>query len=233
MTRLRNYFLTGIVVCAPLAITAYLAWTVIRWVDSWVKPYIPARYSPDTYLPFSVPGFGVIVALLAITLVGFLTATFVGRTIVVTGERLLDRMPLIRNIYRGLKQIFETVLANRSDLFSGVGLVEWPRRGTWSLVFIPRQRSSEINDALREAEGETMAVFRPISPNITTGYIMYVAADDVIMLNMTVEEGARFLISAGLVTPEANGFTPVELKEVEAEDQPALRSRTASSLPNR
>lgn len=234
MTRLRNYFLTGIVVCAPLAITAYLAWTVIRWVDSWVKPYIPARYSPDTYLPFSVPGFGVIVALLAITLVGFLTATFVGRTIVTTGERLLDRMPLIRNVYRGLKQIFETVLANRTDLFSGVGLVEWPRRGTWSVVFIPKQRPSEINDALRGVEGETMAVFRPISPNITTGYIMYVAAEDVVMLNMTVEEGARFLISAGLVTPETNGFISAQPKEPEAgEDQPARSKRTASSLPNR
>lgn len=234
MTRLRNYFLTGIVVCAPLAITAYLAWTVIRWVDSWVKPYIPARYSPDTYLPFSVPGFGVIVALFAITLVGFLTATFVGRTIVTTGERLLDRMPLIRNVYRGLKQIFETVLANRTDLFSGVGLVEWPRRGTWSLVFIPKQKPSEINDALREVEGETVAVFRPISPNITTGYIMYVSPKDLIRLNMTVEEGARFLISAGLVTPEANGFIHEQIGELtEVEDQPARKSRTASSLPNR
>lgn len=202
MTRLRNYFLTGVIVIAPLAITAYLAWSFVGLVDSWVKPYIPARYSPDTYLPFAVPGFGLIVALVLITLVGFLTATFVGRSIVRLGENLLDRMPLIRNVYRGLKQIFETVLAHRTDLFSRVGLIEWPRRGTWSIVFIATQQESLINDALAEREGKTVAVFRPITPNITTGYIMYVAEKDIVPLDITVEEAAKFLISAGLVTPE-------------------------------
>ncbi|WP_366928930.1 DUF502 domain-containing protein, partial [Mesorhizobium sp.] len=113
MTRLRNYFLTGFVVCAPLAITAYIAWSLIGWVDSWVKPYIPARYNPDTYLPFPVPGFGLIVALVLITLIGFLTANIVGRAIVNFGERLLGRMPLVRGIYGSLKQIFETVLSNK------------------------------------------------------------------------------------------------------------------------
>lgn len=204
-TRLRNYFLTGVIVSAPLAITAYLAWSFIRFVDSWVKPYIPVRYNPDNYLPFAVPGFGLVVALVAITLVGFLTANFVGRTVVSAGENLLDRMPLVRNVYRGLKQIFTTVLANRSELFTKVGLVEWPRRGTWSIVFIARQQHSELNAVLEEREGKTIAVFRPITPNITTGYIMYVAEKDVIPLKMTVEEGARFLISAGLVTPEFDG----------------------------
>ena len=164
MTRLRNYFLTGVIVIAPLAITAYLAWSFVGLVDSWVKPYIPARYSPDTYLPFAVPGFGLIVALVLITLVGFLTANFIGKAIVRQGESLLDRMPLIRNIYRGLKQIFETVLAHRSDLFSKVGMVEWPRRGAWSIVFIATQQESLINRALEEREGKTIAVFRPITP---------------------------------------------------------------------
>lgn len=202
MTRLRNYFLTGMVVCAPLAITAYLAWSFVGIIDSWVKPYIPDRYNPDNYLPFAVPGFGLIVAVVVITLIGFLAANFIGRTIVQAGENLLGRMPLVRNVYRGLKQIFETVLANRTELFTKAGLVEWPRRGIWSIVLIPKQQPSELNAVLEEREGETMAVFRPISPNITTGYIMYVARQDVIPLKMTVEEAARFLISAGLVTPE-------------------------------
>ena len=100
MTRLRNYFLTGFIVCAPLAITAYITWSFVGWVDSWVKPYIPARYNPDNYLPFAVPGFGLIVALFLITLIGFLTANLVGRTIVSFGEHLLDRMPLVRSIYQ-------------------------------------------------------------------------------------------------------------------------------------
>lgn len=202
MTRLRNYFLTGLIVTAPLAITAYLVWSFIHWVDGWVKPYIPQAYNPDNYLPFAVPGFGLIVALLMITLVGFLAANFVGRSIVHAGERMVGRIPLVTNLYGGLKKIFSTVLANRSDLFSKVGLVEWPRRGLWSIVLIPRQHDSEINKVLGEKEGKTIAVFRPITPNITTGYIMYVAEKDVIPLEMSIEEAARFLISAGLVAPE-------------------------------
>ena len=160
MTRIRNYFLTGVIVCAPIAITTYIAWTLVHWVDSWVKPYIPGRYNPDNYLPFTVPGFGLIVALIVITLVGFLTANIIGRSIVSLGERLLNRMPLVRNVYSGLKQIFETVLANRSELFTRVGLFEYPRKGAWSIVFIAKQQETEINAALQSRHGKTIAVFR-------------------------------------------------------------------------
>ncbi|HEV7415093.1 MAG TPA: DUF502 domain-containing protein [Tianweitania sediminis] len=205
MARLRNYFLTGVVVIAPLGITAYLTWYFISKIDSWVKPYIPHRYNPESYLPFAVPGFGLLVALVFITLVGFLTANFVGRSILNFGERILDRIPLARNIYRGLKQIFATILANRADLFSQVGLVEWPRPGCWSIVFIARQHDSEINVALAEREGRILSVFRPITPNITTGYLLYVNEKDVIPLTMTIEEAARLLVSAGLVVPEFQG----------------------------
>lgn len=207
MKRLSNYFLTGVVVIAPVAITAYLVWSIIGWVDSWVKPYIPIAYNPDHYLPFAVPGFGLLVALLGITLVGFLAANFIGRSIVSFGEKLLSRMPLVRIVYRGLKQIFETVLANRSELFTQVALFEYPRRGAWSIVFIAKQQETEINDALRERHGKTIAVFRPISPNVTTGYLLYVPEEDVIPLDMTVEDAAKMLISAGLVTPEYRNKT--------------------------
>ena len=105
-TRLRNYFLTGLIICAPLAITAYLTWSFIIWVDGWVKPYLPAVYNPDNYLPFSIPGFGLLTALIFITAVGFLTANLIGRTIIAYGESILDQMPLIRGVYKGLKQIF-------------------------------------------------------------------------------------------------------------------------------
>ncbi|MBN9074527.1 MAG: DUF502 domain-containing protein [Rhizobiales bacterium] len=202
MKRLSNYFLTGIIVAAPLAITAYLAWTVVGWVDAWVKPYIPARYNPDTYLHFSVPGFGLIVALVMITLIGFVAANFVGRAVVGFGERLLSGMPLVRNVYKGLKQIFETVLANRQDLFSEVGLYEYPRKGAWSIVFIASQQETEINHALRGEHSRTIAVFRPITPNVTTGYLLYVDERDVIRLDMSIEDAAKLLISAGLVAPE-------------------------------
>ncbi len=202
MMRLRNYFLTGVVISAPLAITAYIAWSFVHWVDSWVKPYIPSAYNPDNYLPFAVPGFGLIVALVLITLVGFMTANIIGRSIVSYGEKLLNRMPLVRNIYSGLKQIFETVLAHRQELFNKVGLFEYPRRGAWSIVFIAKQQESEINDKLEGRHGRTLAVFRPISPNVTTGYLLYVPEEDVIPLDMSVEDAAKMLISGGLVVPE-------------------------------
>ncbi len=202
MTRLRNYFLTGIIVTAPLAITAYLAWTVIGWVDAWMKPYIPARYNPDTYLDFPVPGVGLIFALLMITFIGFVTANFVGRAVVGFGERLLNRMPLVRNVYNGLKQMFETVLANRSELFNKVALFEYPRKGSWSIVFIAKQQDTEINRALSKQHSRTVAVFRPITPNVTTGYLLFVDERDLIPLDMSVEDAAKMLISAGLVGPE-------------------------------
>jgi uncharacterized membrane protein len=245
MMRLRNYFLTGMVVCAPLAITAYLAWSFVHWVDSWVKPYIPARYNPDNYLPFAVPGFGLIVAFLLITLVGFLTANIIGRSIISFGERLLNRMPLVRNVYSGLKHIFETVLAHRKELFSRVGLFEYPRRGAWSIVFIASQQDTEVNEALEEREGKTIAVFRPITPNVTTGYLLYVPEKDVIPLDMSVEDAAKLLISAGLVGPKYRKKTKALAEQAlarietgkasvpETASQPARRRRTASSRPKR
>lgn len=202
MSRLRNYFLTGFIVSAPLAITAYLAWSFIGWVDSWVKPYLPARYNPDNYLPFAVPGFGLIVAVLLITLVGFLTANFIGRTIVNTGEKLLDRMPLVRSIYRGLKQIFETFLSNRADAFNKVALIEYPRRGAWSIAFIASDRHNEVTARISESEEDAVAVFLPSTPNPTTGFLLYIPRSDVIELSMTVEDAAKLIISGGLVAPK-------------------------------
>lgn len=240
MTRLRNYFLTGFIVCAPLAITAYLTWSFVGWVDSWVKPYIPARYSPDTYLPFAVPGFGLIVALVLITLIGFLTANIVGRAIVNFGERLLGRMPLVRGIYRSLKQIFETILSNKGDMFSQVGLVEYPRKDVWSLVFVAGEKQTEINEKLDMDGDPLVAVFMPCTPNPTTGFLMYVRKSEVVMLDMTIEEGARLIVSAGLVAPDVKKKQtgpkggPIKISNPTLEEaQPARSKRTASSLPNK
>lgn len=243
MTRLRNYFLTGFVVAAPLAITAYIAWSFIGWVDSWVKPYLPARYNPDNYLPFTVPGFGLIVAILLITLIGFLTANFIGRAIVAYGEYLLSRMPFVRSIYSALKQILETVLSNKSNMFSKVGIVEYPRKGVWSLVFIASEKGTEISDKVDDREDPLIAVFMPCTPNPTTGFLMYVPKSEVVELEMSIEEGAKLIISAGLVAPEYLGpdgkgaplaGVPVPATLAAAAGaQPARSSRTASSRPKR
>jgi len=207
MGRLRNYFLTGLVIIAPVAITIYLVWTFVRVVDGWVTPYIPARYSPDSYLSFHVPGFGLIVALVAITLTGFFTANIIGKTVVSYGEKLLGRMPLVRNIYNGLKQIFQTVLSERSNTFKRVGLIEYPRKGIWSMVFIATEAEGEIAHRLASTSGNTVAVFLPTTPNPTSGFLLYVPKTDIIELSMNVEEAAKLVISAGLVAPEYNKTT--------------------------
>lgn len=200
--RLRNYFLTGLIIIAPVVITAYLVWTFVRVVDGWVTPYIPREYSPEAYLPFPIPGFGLIVALVVITATGFFTANFIGRKVVSTGEYVLRRMPLVRNIYNGLKQIFETVLSEKANSFKRVGLIEYPRPGLWSIVFIATQAGGEISDRLGLGAGNTSAVFLPTTPNPTSGFLLYVPRKDIVELSMTVEEAAKLIISAGLVAPE-------------------------------
>lgn len=217
MARLRNYFLTGFIICAPLAVTAYLTWSFIGWVDSWVKPYIPRVYNPDTYLPISVPGFGLIVAIILITLIGFLTANFIGRSILNFGESLLEQMPLVRNIYRGLKQILQTVLSEKSNTFQKVGLIEYPRKGLWAMVFIATDAEGEIDKTIDPVAGPSVAVFLPTTPNPTSGFLLFVPRDDIRELKMSVEEAAKLVISAGLVTPEHPGILlePEEVREEE------------------
>lgn len=202
ITRLRNYFLTGLIICAPLAITAYLTWTLIEWVDSWVKPYIPDRYNPDNYLPFAMPGFGLVVALIMITLIGFLTANIIGRTIVGYGERLLNRMPVVRNLYSGLKQIFQTVLSDQSQSFQRVGILEYPRKGLFALVFVATDTKGEVEIRLNDRGLETISVFLPTTPNPTSGFLLFVPKQDLIELDMGVEDAAKLVISAGLVAPD-------------------------------
>ncbi|WP_339758463.1 DUF502 domain-containing protein [uncultured Hoeflea sp.] len=208
--RLRNYFLTGLIIVAPLAITAYLTWTFIGWVDSWVKPYIPQVYNPDNYLPFAVPGFGLLTALFLITMIGFLTANLVGRSIIGFGESLLDRMPLVRSLYKGLKQIFQTVLAEQSGSFKQAALIEYPRRGLWSIVFIATDTKGEVSSRLPEEE--SISVFLPTTPNPTSGFLLFVPRKDVLILDMSVEEAAKMVISAGLVSPDFPKTLPVQSK---------------------
>lgn len=200
--RLRNYFLTGLIIAAPLSITVYITWTIIGWIDAWVKPLVPDRYSPDHYLPFTLPGFGVIVAIVALTLLGAATANLFGRTIVRFGELMLDRMPLVRSVYRGLKQIFETVLSQQSATFQKVGLIEYPRRGLWSIVFVSTETRGELAYLAGGDTDEVYSVFLPTTPNPTSGYLLFVRRRDVAILDMTVEEAAKVVVSAGLVIPE-------------------------------
>ncbi len=201
MTRLRNYFLTGLVIAGPIGITLWLTWTFIKWVDGWVKPFVPSYYNPDSYLPFPVPGFGLIVAIFVLTIVGFFAANFLGRSLISIGERIVGRMPLVRNVYSGLKQIFETILDERGSSFSKAALLEYPRRGLWAIVFISTETKGEVARRLKD-NAEMVSVFLPTTPNPTSGFLLFVPRDDLIELNMSVEDAAKLVISAGLVNPK-------------------------------
>lgn len=200
MGRFRNYFLTGLVVTGPVAITLYLTWWFVTWVDGLVRPFVPIAYRPETYLPFPVPGSGLIVAVLALTLLGFLTANLIGRTLLDLGERILGRIPAVRAIYRGLKQVFETVFSGQGSSFRRVGLVEFPAPGMWSIVLISQSPSAEIQHSLPSHE-EHISVFLPCAPNPTTGFFFYLPKSKIIEVEMSTEDAATLIMSAGVVQP--------------------------------
>jgi uncharacterized membrane protein len=197
--RIRNYFLTGLVVAGPLAITVWLIWSFINWVDGVVTPLIPPAYRPESYLPWPIPGTGLIIAFVALTLLGFLTANLVGRTLVGWGESLLSRMPIVRPIYKTMKQIFETLFSKTGSSFRKVALVEFPAPGMWSLVFLSQPPGGDVADKL--PQGEHVSVFLPCTPNPTTGFFFFVKRDELIELDITVENAMTLLISAGMVQP--------------------------------
>jgi uncharacterized membrane protein len=164
-----------------------------------VRPFIPIAYRPETYLPVKIPGLGLIIVFITLTLLGFLTANFVGRKLVEVGENVLNRMPVVRPIYNSLKQIFQTLFAKGGSSFRRVGLVEFPSPGMWSLVFLSNSASAEI--AARLPDTEHVAAFMPCTPNPTTGFFFYVARRDIIDLDITVEAAMTLLMSAGMVQP--------------------------------
>jgi len=205
LTRLRAYFLTGVIVTAPISITIFLVWQFISFVDSQVGSLVPERYNPETYLPFSLPGLGLLVMLAFLTVVGMLTAGLAGRGLVRMGERLLSRMPVVRSVYGTLKQIFETVLAQSSRSFREVVLIEYPRRGIGAIGFVTGPTRGEVQ---ARADDELVNVFLPTTPNPTSGFLLFVPKKDLIHLDMTIEEGIKLVISGGIVAPPRDGEPP-------------------------
>ena len=199
VSRIRTYFLTGLIVAGPVAVTLWLIWWFVTWVDNLVRPIIPVTYRPETYLPVNIPGTGLIIAFVALTLLGFLTANLIGRRLVSFGESLLSRMPIVRPIYRTAKQIFETLFSKSDSSFRRVGLVEFPSPGMWSLVFLTQSPNAEISERLPATEH--VSAFMPCTPNPTTGFFFYVPKRDVIDLDITVEQAMTLIMSAGMVQP--------------------------------
>lgn len=223
--RLRNYFLTGLVVTGPLAITAWLIWSFVTWVDDLVRPLLPAMYRPETYLPWKIPGSGLVIAFFALTMLGFLTANLVGRSLVQLGDNLIDRMPIVRPIYKTVKQVFTMLFSKSGTSFRKVGLVEFPAPGMYSLVFISQPPSAEIAARL-PGDDEQVSVFLPCTPNPTTGFFFYLPRKNIIELEIPVEQAATLLVSAGMIQPGANG----EQKKLAALAATARSAQAARSM---
>ncbi|MEP4380606.1 MAG: DUF502 domain-containing protein [Alphaproteobacteria bacterium] len=202
VARLRGYFFAGLLTVAPIGLTLWLFWVLLKFVDARITPLIPQNYNPNTYLhalvPFEVPGVGLIVLIVVLIIIGALTRMLLGRTLVRMSESIVNRMPVVRSVYGATKQIVETVLKSQSDAFRQVVLFEYPRRGSWAIGFVTGATKGEVQ-AL--TDDEVVNVFLPTTPNPTSGYLLFLPRRELMPLSMSVEEGIKMIISGGIVTP--------------------------------
>ena len=219
--RLRNYFLTGLVVVGPVTITLYIAEYVVNAVDAWVKPYIPRIYNPESYVPFPIPGVGLVFAIVGLTLIGALAANLLGRSLISAGEMMVGRMPIVRNIYQALKQIFESVVtaSGPNQSFQKVSLMEFPSKGIWSIVFVTGEAAEQITAELPDKD--LVSVFMPTGMLPPSGFVCFVPRAHVLPVKMSVEDAAKIIISAGMVNPE----TQAKLRELADKARAGLSPR--------
>ena len=197
---LRASFLTGLIVVLPVALTIWLVWSVMGWVDAFVLPLVPRQFRPEQYIGINLRGVGVIFFLLFTLVIGWVAKGVIGRAVIRYGESLVDRTPVVRSIYGGAKQIAETVFAQNETSFHTACLVEYPRKGAWAIAFVSTHAKGEI--ARRDQSGERLlSIFLPTTPNPTSGFLLFVAESEIVPLDMSVEDAAKLVISAGLVYP--------------------------------
>lgn len=200
--RLRGNFLTGLAIVLPISLTIWMIWAFVGFVDNRVLPLVPEAYKITTYTGGEVRGYGVIVFLVFTTIVGALTKGIFGRQLLRYGEGLVDRMPVVRSIYNGVKQIVETVLSQSNSSFEKACLIEYPRKGIWAIAFVSTDTKGELLD--KAGESEMLSVFLPTTPNPTSGFLLFLPRKDVLLLDMDVEAAAKLVISAGLVMPPSS-----------------------------
>ena len=200
--RLKNYFFTGVIVAAPVAITIYMSYHLVIWINEVTKRLIPQQWRIGDFVPYAVPGLGLLLLLLVLFFIGMLTTGYVGKFFVRLWEKISRKMPIISSIYSLLKQIFETFLSQKSRSFNEVVMVEYPRKGLWSIAFVS---NNDTGGEIAEKSGQKMlSIFVPTTPNPTSGFLIFVPENDVIKLNMSVEDGIKYVISCGIVTPNMN-----------------------------
>jgi len=207
IAKLRTYFFTGILVTAPLGLTLYIVWIIVNFIDTKIKSLLPVYYHPETYLPFKIPGIGLLVVIVGLTLIGALSAGVLGRIFVRLSERFVYKMPVVRSVYNAVKQIIETVFSQEATAFREVVMIEYPRKGIWSLGFLTGHTEGEVQEL---TDDDVLNVFIPTTPNPTSGFLLFVPREAVHHLAMSVEEGIKMVVSAGIVTPK---FRPPKKKD--------------------
>ena len=202
--RISNNFFKGILISAPIIITLYIAWGLIKFFDRKASPLLGT-------FPFEIPGFGLITVFIFFAIIGFITTGLLGRIFSSFIEKVLSKMPVLRNIYSGLKQLFEAILAKKSNSFREVVLLEYPREGIWAMAFLTGDTKGEVN---RKTKNQMVNIFLPTTPNPTSGFLLFVPKKDILRLTMTVEEGIKMIISAGMLTPSENQKKIKSLKKL-------------------
>jgi uncharacterized membrane protein len=211
MARLRRYFLTGILVTAPIGITIYLTWVFLTFIDTRVTALFPADQYGTLYTIKGIPGIGVIVALVFFLVVGWFATNFLGRMVVRFSDYIFYRVPVIGTVYKSVKQVFETLIGSQAQAFREVVMVEFPREGVWTLGFITGVTEGEIQGAMTE---ELVNVFVPTAPSPVNGFLLFVPRNRIIPLKMAVDEGIKMVVSMGIIQPSAILPAPEEVKIV-------------------
>ncbi len=196
--RLRRYFFTGIVVTVPITITLWSAWWFLNFIDVLVASIIPAEFNPNTYLPFSIPGLGLIITVMFFTAIGFLARNFLGRMIIRTSEYIVGRMPILNTVYNALKQVFEMTIGTQSTAFRDVVLFQYPHPNSWTVGFVTGVTPGEIQSV--GGGSEVLNIYIPVTPT-TAGFVVFVPKKDVIYLSMSVEEAVKLIASGGIIVP--------------------------------
>lgn len=199
ISKLKTYLFTGILVTAPIAITFYMAYEVFIWTDKWSRSLFAHQMTQYSFLPY-IPGFGVIMLIAVLIIIGMFTTGFIGKFFVRLGDYIVSKMPLVSSVYSLLKQLFETVLSPKSQSFKEAVLIEYPRKGIWIIGFLATEAKGELKQKL--SHNKMLAVFVPTTPNPTSGFLVMLPEEDVIRLNMSVEDALKYTVSCGIVTPE-------------------------------
>ncbi|MEM1086480.1 MAG: DUF502 domain-containing protein [Pseudomonadota bacterium] len=199
---LRGRFFAGMVIAAPLAATYYILQFLITFIDDRVKPLLPPLLKPETYTNYAIPGFGVVVLVIALTILGAITANLVGRSLLAATDRILSRIPIVRNVYAALRQLTDVLANNQQASFDRCVMVEYPKKGSWCVGFVSSHAKGEIGARLST---DMLGIFVPTTPNPTSGFLIYVHASEVVEMDMSVEDGAKMILTAGLVVPEYKG----------------------------